>query len=285
MVVRSRKGFTLIELLVALVLLLMVSAAFWSALATVQRTTRTQTEMAAMRGTLRGGIQIVSSELQELYANSAGESDIIAMNATTLRYKAMRGSGVACAATYTQITIRRDHWAGLQSPGQDLAAGLFIFADGEQDDDGDDAWLEVAITGPVVPSTCGADPAWAVPVNITDPAEQALLDNVTAESPVRTYEEMELGLVTDGGRSWLGLRSVTQSEATLLPLAGPLATNGVTFTYHQDDGSPTSTAADVALIKLLLIGQTDRAVNQGVSSTVQTVDNPMTLQIQLRNSR
>jgi len=288
MVAGSRKGFTLIELLVALVLLLMVSASFWSALATVQRTTRTQTEMAAMRGTVRGGLQIVASDLQELYANpTTGETDIIAMSATALRYKAMRGSGVICERSPTEVKIRRFLWAGLHDPTFQLDAGMFLFADDEADDDGDDEWLEVAITGATTSGTCpdGAA-AFVVSVNITDVDDLDKLAKIHGGAPVRTYEEMELGLVTDAGRNWLGLRSVTASEAALLPLAGPLAAGGVNLTYWLADGVTATTApAQVQSIRVLLVGQTDRAVNLGVSSTVQQVVDPLALRIQLRNSR
>jgi prepilin-type N-terminal cleavage/methylation domain-containing protein len=285
MTLRSRKGFTLVELLIALVMLLMVSAAFFSALTGVQRTTRTQTEMAAMRGTIRGGLQIVATDLQELYADQAppGTSDIISMSATAITYKATRGTGALCEqpTSDTEVKILKSLWKGLHDPGfDDRDRGLFVFRDLDPTQSVDDVWGEATINGTVVDGVCGTEPAWVVPVTWVVGSKAG----VGAGAPVRTYERMELGLVTLDGRSWLGIRS-DPTEPTLLPLAGPLAANGVAFRYLHSDGSVTVAASAVKMIELRLTGETDRVVNTALSSEVLRVSDSLTLRVELRNSR
>ena len=73
----ARRGFTLVELLIALVMMVLVAGGIYSLMVTTHRVSRKQTEISNLQGNLRGGLNLVQSELQEIYTDAAvGASDI-----------------------------------------------------------------------------------------------------------------------------------------------------------------------------------------------------------------
>jgi hypothetical protein len=97
---------------------------------------------------------------------------------------------------------------------------------------------------------------------------------------------MELRAVTVGSQNWLGARSVSGGQATLIPVAGPvLASNGVAFAYLDSLGAATSTVGRIRSIRLMLRGQSDRAVRSLRDlSLVQTLQDSLSTTITLRNA-
>jgi prepilin-type N-terminal cleavage/methylation domain-containing protein len=278
---RSRRGFTLIELLVSLIMLVIVGGALYKLLVTVQRVSGRQTEVSNLQGNLRAGVQFVQSELGELASNAAGaSSDIVSMSATNLRYKAMRGLGETCEITATGVKVQRGTYSGaVPIAGRDR---LWFLWDHDSTLVADDTWHDLAITD-VAASTCpdGTTPSMTLSVTLT--AHQ--VDSTYAPSPVRTWEEMEIGPVTVGGQLWLGVRSISHNQDDLLPLAGPLAAGGLAFEYREADGSVTANPNWVKIIRVTLIGATDRQVHKGVGGAMEIEMDTLQVRIQLRNSR
>lgn len=275
-----RGGFTLIELLVSLVMLILVATAMFSTLTTMQRVTRRQTGVAQMQGSLRSGLQLIQTELQEIATNNAAAtSDIRSLSATAVRYRAMRGIGESCEVSATGVKIRQSSYNGLHAPttGRD---GLLLFLEGADSTlTTDDSWLELT---PIVvtASNCpDGDAAWTVTTPVATPAL------AWVPGPIRTYEEMAIGFKTDAGQNWLGIRSLGLGEAELIPVVGPLDANGVGFLYYDVDGNETATASAVASIVITLRGVTDRTVNVGVGSTLAIATDSLSVRVQLRNSR
>ncbi len=279
---RNRRGFTLIELLVALVMLVVVGGALYRLLITVQRVSGRQTEVSNLQGNLRAGMQLIQSELGELATNSgAATSDILNMSSSSIRYRAMRGLGETCEITTSSVKVRTDNYNGrLPNP----ADRLFFLWDHDSTKVTDDEWLDLPITG-VSGSTCpdGTTPATTLAVTLT--ADQR--DSTYAPSPVRTWEEMEIGRVSENGRVWLGIRSQSAGESALAPVIGPLKStgNGVNFTYLAADNSVAVTPSAVKSIVVTLWGVTDRRVNTGAGSAQGTVTDSLQFRIQLRNSQ
>jgi hypothetical protein len=110
-------------------------------------------------------------------------------------------------------------------------------------------------------------------------------DSTYVPSLVRSYEVMEIGSVTDAGQLWLGMRSVSAGEGTLVPVIGPLAANGLNFTYQDASGNTTAVTSAVKVVRITLVGVTDRRVNTGVGSALGTVVDTLQFRVQLRNSR
>ena len=274
-----RGGFTLTELLVALVMLGLVSTGMFSILTTMQRVTRTQTGVAQMQGSLRSGLQLIQTELQEIATNStAGTSDISSMSATKIRYRAMRGIGESCEVTAIGVKVRQSSYNGLRAPtsGRD---GLLLFLETDSTKTSDDSWVALS---PIVvtTSTCpdGAT-AWLLTTTVTNFADAKV------PTPIRTYEDMEIGATSGWTETWLGIRSLGLGETELIPVVGPLNGSGVAFTYYDISGATTSTLAEVASIEITLRGVTDRLVNVGVGSALATKTDSLSLRVQLRNSK
>ncbi|MGH7562769.1 MAG: PilW family protein [Gemmatimonadales bacterium] len=283
---RSRAGFTLVELLVAMILLVIVGGGMYQSLVVVQRVSRTQSERAAMQGGLRTGVQLAVSELQELHANNPGNtSDLTSMGVSLVRYRAMRGLGLTCEnASATEIKVWVDNYSGYQVPATPRH-DVLLFIDNDSTKSDDDTWAMLDLTA-VANGTCpDGDPAYVLTVTAI-PGWNATpdLSSVRVPGPMRTYEVMELGLRTQNGRDWLGLRSVSSGEE-MSPLAGPLETGGVDFRYFDNATTETALAREVSMIEMVLRGQTDRGGNIGIGGTTQLLTDTVRVRVQLRNSR
>jgi hypothetical protein len=115
------------------------------------------------------------------------------------------------------------------------------------------------------------------------PSDASKTARIRVPAPVRTFEPMRLSLITADGRDWLGFRGPT--DGSFVPVIGPLQTGGVLFQYWTGSNTETSNPNLVKSISLRLVGETERNVNQGVSSTLGLATEPVTLRVQLRNSR
>ena len=271
----------MVELIVALILLLVVGGGMYSMLVGVQRISRRQTELSVLQGGLRTGLQLVQSELQEVAANSGtGQSDILSMSVSAFSYRAMRGLGETCAVTGSAVKVRQSSWSGLRSPAGPRES-LFLFVDGaDSASTADDSWMRV--DGPTITtSTCpDGSAAWSFAVTLS--ASQ--LATIRAPGPVRTFETMELGRISDGGQDWLGMRSISAGEGVLVPVVGPVTANGVGFTYYDINGATTATASAVKMIVITLRGITQRPTNPGMSGQLARRVDSLSVRVQLRNA-
>ncbi len=119
----KRRGFTLIELLVAVVLLGIVGLTVARVLTSMLRVTQAQVQLARSQGTARTGSLALPSEFREIgydtIPGAANQSDLIAIAAHRLTFRAMRGMGVSCNATFNgpgvppsmdAIWVRKPTW-------------------------------------------------------------------------------------------------------------------------------------------------------------------------------
>jgi prepilin-type N-terminal cleavage/methylation domain-containing protein len=281
---RQSRGFTLIELLVALVLMGMVTASLYTLLNRTQRLTRAQTQQLDLQSNVRSASLVVPSELRELNtvvgaATPGPQVDIIAPQATSVQYRAMRGLGFVCQWTAGEIRVLKDRWSGYRDP-QANRDGVYIFIDDDVDKSSDDSWLQEAITGVNLNSTCGAKSAIALTISPNlDPLK------VLSGTPVRTFEVMKLGLYVADGRSWLGAQSVSGGDLGLQPLLGPLADgNGLGLKYLDAAGAETAVPANIKSIGLTIRGVTTYNVSSGGGSYATRRSDSLNTLVSLRNS-
>jgi len=275
----STRGFTLVEMLIGLVLLGIVSTTIYRILNTNTRLSRAQTEQVSLQSAVRTGSLVVGSELKEIGINSTGGTDIVAMSANGITYRAMRATGLACQVSATEVRIRQTPFFSTRTIAANQDS-LLLYVEGDPNIATDDTWLPLRITG-VSASTCGAAAATALATSIntaTTPLTQIVL-----EAPVRTFEVMELGILNSGGQNWLGARSVSAGQA-LQPALGPITATGLQLDYYDAAGAVTANRAAVRSIQITIRGQTDRTVRAAGQSPLQVALDSLSMRITLRNA-
>jgi prepilin-type N-terminal cleavage/methylation domain-containing protein len=278
----QRRGFTLIEVLIALIIMGVVTGAIYRLLNTSQRLSLAQAEQVSLQSNVRTGSLVVPNELRELntvVGGSLEQNDIILPLADdAITYRAMRGLGFVCQAPVAgELRILQSTWTGLRDPAGDRD-GVYLFNDQDVDDDGDDGWLPVDITG-VTASDCGGALAFRLATADVIPA------SVKIYTPVRLYEVMELKLYSDAdGEWWLGARSVSAGEVDLQPVLGPLTAEGFKLAYLDSNGDETAVEKDIKSIRVTVRGLTEDAVRQGGSGAMGHPEDVLVTQVLLRNS-
>jgi prepilin-type N-terminal cleavage/methylation domain-containing protein len=280
---RNHRGFTLVEVLVAMVVMLAVTGAIYKLLTTSQRLSHAQAARTDLQSNERAASLVVPSELRELNTVAGGsdaENDIIAMQATSIKYRAMRGLGFVCQATVGEIRFRQSAWSGYRPPQlpRDTA---YVFFQTDPSIGSDGTWTKATITGVPTGNTCpDGTAAYTLTISPTLAAAPAV------GAPVRLFEVMELGLYANGGKSWLGARSVSGGEAALQPLLGPLQdATGFSLKYYDLTGVETGDRKSVRSIRLTVQGITsDRVSTGGGSSVVGFVGDSVVSQVTLRNA-
>ena len=279
----SRRGFTLVELLIALVLLGMVGAITVRMLTDTQRLTVAQGERANVQATNRVGALVMPAELREI---NPALGDILSMSATSIEYRALRNLAVSCAApTPTSVVVSAASVGGLR-PSFGMNDRILVFVEGDRDDDDDDLWGVGQVSG-VAAATC---PDGTAGILLSTGALVYQYDGATpvpgamlaTGAPVRAYEHTTLSAYTDGeGRTWLGM----EVEGDVVqPVVGPLAADGLQFTYRDANGDPTGTATSVRTIDVAITGQSSRTVHQrGGGSGPGVIVDTISTRVTLRN--
>ena len=263
----ARRGVSLVEIVVALALLGIAGGMVLRSTVALSRHAVAVSEHTAVQGSVRTGLLLLESELRGLGGDPAGTADLLKIAADSVTYRAVRGQGLTCGVTATQVRIL-DAWpnpfSGLRAiaPGRD---SLLLFVDGDTDDPLDDRWIRAPILA-VASAACGTVPALAV--STTDLAASlppAGLASVVQGGPVLTFEVMRTAEYASGGRRWLGTASVSAGEL-IQPVAGPLDGTGLTLEYLSANGTPVVDPALVRRIRVTLVAAGERAVARNWST-------------------
>jgi prepilin-type N-terminal cleavage/methylation domain-containing protein len=278
----QRRGFTLVEVLIALVIMGTVTGAIYKLLNTNQRLAVAQAEQVTLQSNVRTSSLIVPSELRELNTVSLGtvaQNDVTVSDADGVTYRASRGLGFLCQVPAAgQLRIAQASWTGVRSPLV-TRDDLYLFVDGNQDEDEDDTWLQMDITAIAFnAAACGAGtPGWILTVAGAIPA------GVPINTPVRLYEVMRMQLSSVGGQWWLAAQSVTAGEP-LTPVLGPLAATGFALQYLDSTGAVTADDRAIKSIRVTVQGLTDGVVRAGGMGIADYSRDTLTTQVLLRNS-
>ncbi len=255
------RGVSLVEVVVALALLGIAGGMVLRSTVALSRHTVAVSEHAAVQGSVRTGLLVLESELRGLAGDPAGPADLLQIAADSVTYRAVRGQGITCGVTATQVRIL-DAWpypfSGLRAiaPGRD---SLLLFVDGDPADALDDRWIRAPILA-VASAACGTVPALAVSTtDLSASLAPAGLASVGPGGPVLTFEVMRIAEYPSGGRRWLGAASVSAGEP-IQPVAGPLDGTGLTLEYLSADGAPVLDPAVVRRIRVTLVAAGERAV-------------------------
>ena len=276
----ARAGFTIIELLLAMILFVLTAGLIYGSMGLMEKVQRTTSEKAASQVTLRSGSQTVAAELREVNnVASLSTSDLVAITSSSVTYWGMRSSGMTCQLSNTEIRIRLGAtYSGYRRPAM-LRDSLLVFADHDTVSVSDDEWIQLPILGPPANSTC-PDGEAALAINTAG----LLLTDYQVPGPVRTFELMQLAIMTSGGRQYLGARSLSGSNV-MEPVIGPLTSGGLQFVYRDQAGAVTSTPSAVRTIDLTVRSQTARPVSTVGGAGGALVSDSLALRVLLRNAR
>jgi prepilin-type N-terminal cleavage/methylation domain-containing protein len=283
----NRRGFTLIELLIGLVLVSLLAGAIYQLLVNNQQLYRQQVQRSDLNSTLRGTVAILPAELRELDAGDPAESDILAMTATAVTFKAMRTLQFLCAApvdggTSGSVTVWRNPAFGVR-PLDPTRDSVLVFAEGDPETRADNQWVHANVSVVAAGTACPGGAASAT-LTLTGVAPSGGLGLVLEGAPVRGFEVEQVLTYTDAlGDAWLGARqSAKGSWSTTQPLLGPLAAGGLQFAYFDSTGAVTAVPADVARIGISVSGMTREPVRS--AGHMQRVVDSLTTQVALRNN-
>ncbi|MCZ6753775.1 MAG: prepilin-type N-terminal cleavage/methylation domain-containing protein [Gemmatimonadetes bacterium] len=281
----TRRGFTLIELMLALVVMSIVAGAITKFFINSQRLSRAQVETIGMQSNLRTGALVVPTELRELSV-SGGSSDILAMNSSDITFRAMRGLGFTCSVTPTQIKILDTGtipFYGFRyvALGQDQ---VVVFVENDPDTPTDDDWLILTPTAVDLTNNCGPLNAIKLTFNNFSGLLPNGISDIVLGGPVRSFEIMHLGSVVADGYTWLGARSVSGGQPTLLPVIGPLTASGFQLEYFDVAGNPTTVTTAVRSIRVTLVGMTEHAVSRGLGDNYVVKQDTLVATVNLRNA-
>jgi prepilin-type N-terminal cleavage/methylation domain-containing protein len=278
---RTHRGFTLVEILIAIVIMGFLGAAITRVLTSQQRLATATTERAAVSQNMRAAMGVIAGELREISTTSAGVSDILSFSSNLIQYRAMRSTGEACGIAANQVLVLRSSLYGSR-PITASTDALLLFQENDNTILTDDAWLTLPINA-VVSSTCGGNAAFMITTSLN--LATYPLTTFQLNAPIRTYEVMEVGTVVVSGQTYVGARSVSGGQATLLPVAGPiLSANGLQFTGYTSAGVATSTPSQIRSIEIAVRAISDVSVRAGGSTTLAPIQDSLIMQVQLRNT-
>ncbi len=274
----GRQGFTLVEIMLALTVTLIVTGAAYNLLLNTQRLTRAHAARVAMQSAVRAGALIVANELSELNTVAGGstsQNDVLALDAHSVTYRAMRGIGFICqSAGPAVIRLARSSFSGHRDPqaGRDEA---LVFVPGDPSAGTEDAWVVVKIAVVATTTACPGATGAGITLTLAASPSGLLLEQGT---PVRLVEPMELRLYQADNSWWLGARSLNTGE-TIQPLVGPLAANGFQLEYLDRQGDPTTDRTGIRSIRV-----TVRAIEAAADKTRPPLEEELTTQVTLRHS-
>lgn len=258
------RGFTLVEMVVVLALMGIVMGALYQSIVATQRTTSAQFQRIDVQQTTRAAAMYVSNMLREL---DAADDDILLSQATSLRFRAMRWTGVLCTvpvenAGEVQFTVRRQLLFGIRGPDAALDSILLWLDDPLNGTD--DTWLYGGLQSSVAGVCDDLSAGTTLRVVIS-----AGGDNDTAEdfvklgAPVRGFQIEEISLYQVGTEYWLGRRTANRAGVweVVRPLVGPLTDNGLAFSYFDINGAPPALTTQIASIGVTVRGRSARQVS------------------------
>jgi hypothetical protein len=234
----NTRGTALAELLVAAVLTAALMTAALDALSFLQRSVTRQASRTTSAHTLRAAAQLFRSELRDL---SPPAGDLMSVTTSSLVYRAVRGTGAACATSPDGLHIQASSFRTLRLPAADRDSLLIVRP-------GTAPPVSAAVTGDPGPGVCpDGRPALVVPyAAVPDP-----LTGVSWPALVWLTEVMEIRAYQSGAEWWLGLRSIGAGEV-IQPALGPLASNGLLFMALDSSGTSTGSLTDVRRLEILL---------------------------------
>jgi prepilin-type N-terminal cleavage/methylation domain-containing protein len=304
-----RAGFTLVELMIAMILMGLVAGAIVKLLLRQQRFYAGANDVIETRQQIREAAAMLPADLKGI--SSVG-GDIYAMTDSSIDFRSVFGSSIACAvdpgggwASTVPLVLARQsamtNWALLPAIGDSVA----IYDEGATTSQADDGWDVLLInkvdvrTGNVNDGCPLADSlAQASDLTTSNPSYKFTFSvkapNITVGAAMRFFRRVHYSLYHAADGNWyLGYYACRAGACGVIsPIAGPLqayatdGTSGLQFTYYDSTGAVTAIPQNVARIGLVVRGQGTSPVNlAGTQGGGRTFRDSLSMQIRLRNRK
>ena len=222
------QGFTLVELLVSMVLLGLVAGSVTAATISAVRSADRSRERARQEGVLRELAAVVEREFGDMVPGR----DVAGFAAESVTYRAGRGTGYSCGIEGTTVVIRDADFRAWRLPDPARDSLLFLLP---EDSASPSNWAVTPLLAAPTRGHCrDGTPGLRLAV---DPALVTLAS--ARDLPVRVVEWMRMRLYQSAGLWWVGAGSLRPSDV-IQPIAGPLATRGLSFRWLDGGGNATA---------------------------------------------
>ena len=270
-------GFTLLEVLVAVVLLTLVAGVAHQVLLGQLRLSQAVAQRVALQRTLKGGTAFVVADLQGL---SPPAGDILRMASDSISYRAMRLTAAACQVSAQEIRLlASEAWGYRQpAPGRD---SVLLLMEGSPATPADDRWIRLPVLAVAQGASCGGRPAVSLTTLLDTTATP--LSSFTLDAPAYVFEIVQIRLYQSAGQYWLGARSVSAGEA-IQPVFGPFVAQGLTLSYLDSLGTPTTSPGRVWSVGIRMLGVTEHALRAPPNSTPAPGRDSLSGWVTLRNA-
>jgi prepilin-type N-terminal cleavage/methylation domain-containing protein len=223
----QRPGFTLAETLVVVVLGAVVMSSIYQMVNIQERTTRHQHAVISTSDNAQAGLAVLANDLKEI---SARDGDVIAADSLSIRFRALRQTGVICNKD------AGNNWIDVWELGGAFENGdqILVYEEGPNvDSPNDDQWLNLTIT------TAGAGACGANPLGVTNTRRLnvggAPFTNVTRGGLVRSFMETRYRLIDSGEWGQL-LRTEEGVETPILEQLATQDEGGLRLRYFDSTG-------------------------------------------------
>jgi type II secretory pathway pseudopilin PulG len=286
----SGAGFTMIELLIGMVLMGLVGTALVTLLLRQQRFYNSTNDITLTRQQIRQAVAMLPSDLKGI---SSSGKDIYVMTDSSLEFRAVYGSSIACVVnagghyvTTVPQTLAKGsvmtNWAVLPVAGDSVA----IYNDSTNLNVTDDAWslYQIKQVNPVPGNVNNGCPTSTLLVQASDlttsnPSYQIVTtagpsNNIDAGAGIRIFKRVHYSLYKASDGQWyLGFYDCRTGRSpvcnTIQAIAGPFqayasagnGSSGLQFAYYDSTGAVTNVPANVARISLVARGQGAGLVN------------------------
>lgn len=239
----TRAGFTLVELLVVVLIAGIVMAAVFQVLVSNQRIYTAQGETVRGQQTVRGAIELLSTEVREI---SPAGGDILSMEEGELGIRAMRATALVCDQDgLSPIRVFVTTLAGSFSEGEEV----LVYFQEEDDSPNDNVWVAGELTnidGTGQPQRCGDEPTSRFTLDNFSP--EPLTARVLSGSLIRSWDEVTYSTTELDGETFLSRIEPDGSESLLIGPVHP--TRGLEFAYLDGSGSATTDPLQVRSIRI-----------------------------------
>jgi prepilin-type N-terminal cleavage/methylation domain-containing protein len=305
-----RAGFTLIELVIAMVLMSLVGGAIVKVLLQQQRFYNSTTDLIQTRQQIRQAAAMLPSDLRGI---ASGDSDIYVMTDSSLEFRSVFGSSIACSvdagggwvSTVPKVLAKGSamtSWTAVPSVGDSIA----VYDEGTITAQSDDRWSRAQVTGVTLrtgnvndgcPTASGL--AQLADLTASNPSYKLTITpklvNVTVGASIRFLRRVHYSVYKASDNQWyLGYYDCKTGRVPVCnavqAIAGPFqpyavnGTSGVQFAYYDSTGAVTTKPSEVARISLVVRGQSAGLLNlSGAGGTV--FKDSLRIEVGLRNRK